>query len=62
MDKVKDARMSQAYTDGHVDYEAFGENCLNPYDQGTEESKCWEAGYSDARSLQAIDEQDSWYV
>ncbi len=62
MNKVKDKRISKAYSDGYVDYDTFGENVPNPYEQGTEESKCWEAGYSYARSLQAMDEQDSWYA
>ena len=59
MDKAKDKRMSQAYVNGREDYDSFGENVPNPYEQGSKESKCWELGYSDARSLQALDEQDS---
>lgn len=62
MNKSLDKRMSQAYVNGREDYDRFGENAPNPYERGTEESNCWESGYSDGRSLQAIDEQDSWYA
>lgn len=61
MNKLLDILASEAYMTGRKDYEANGENFSNPYKPKTEQALCWDKGYNDARSAQALDEQNSWF-
>ncbi|RYY51320.1 MAG: hypothetical protein EOO06_00905 [Chitinophagaceae bacterium] len=50
INKIEDAAISQAHTNGYDDYTHLGYDCPCPYDLESKEALYWHMGFNDAVS------------